>query len=87
MQNKVSSAQTKANIKMQVYQGAGKGLTAIPKGLQESMQQKGQAEKSIMDAESQQSGASYDSVKSTLRGFLDVDYFAGLVTVANIQLR
>jgi len=85
--NKIQAGYARTNTKMSTLQMMSQGLGAIPKGMQESLQQKGQADKGAFDAVSHQTGAAYDTSKSTLRGFLDVDYFAGLITLANIQFR
>ncbi len=85
--NKIQSSHTKAQAKMNALQMMATGLGAFPKGIQDSLQQKGQANKGCYDAVERQAGSAYDTQKSILKGFLDIDYFAGLVTISNIQLK
>jgi hypothetical protein len=86
-QNKIQNSYTKTQSKMNAYQMMAQGLGSIPKGIQDSLQQKGNADKSSFDAVEKQASAAYDTQKSILRGFIDIDYFAGLTTIANVQLR
>lgn len=87
LSNKLSSGLTKANSLMQVYKSLADGFGSFPQGMQKAQQQEGQATKSIMDTENHQTGTAYENVKATLKSFLDIDYFSGLITLANIQLK
>lgn len=87
IQNKINSANQKAPLEMQAYQAIAQGAGSIPKGYYDSLQQKGQADKGCYDAVERQASSGYDTARSILKGFLDPNYFAGLVTIANIQLR
>jgi hypothetical protein len=86
-ERKIQNAHRRSTIKSQGYQLMSQGLGAIPKGIMKAKQQSGQADKTVTDSISSQTASSYETARATLRGFLDVDYLAGLVTLGNIQLR
>lgn len=83
----LENGRTKANIKMNVLVNMGSGLKAIPKGMQDSLQQKDKANSDSYSAVKDQTSATYQTQESVLKGFLDVNYFAGVVTISGIQLR
>lgn len=85
--NKLSGLYTRANMKMQALQSLANGIGAIPQKTQDSLQQQGQAKKAIYDAIERQAQSAYESAKAVLKGFIDIDYFAGLITLGSIQLR
>ncbi|MFA6118446.1 MAG: hypothetical protein WCT85_03055 [Parachlamydiales bacterium] len=83
----LNSVQAKAQQKATVGAALAQGLASIPKGLQDAYQKRADAVKSVNEQTQQQFASSYDKSLQTLRGFLDINYLAGVVALSSIQLR
>lgn len=82
-----SSVQQKATQDMAALQMLSKGVLDIPKGVFENRKNRNDANQKIAEAIQRQSAGTYDTVKGTIRAFLDPHYLAGLAILASLQIK
>ncbi len=87
LQKKADQKMQKANTIANTMSTASQGLNAVPKAMSDSTNTIGQAVKSVMDQLQSMLSSSYDKLMQTLKGFLDINYLAGLVALGSMQLR